>query len=714
MASLRSQHVFPNSVPVCQLICKAAFDALTPQEKRYAHFLSRASFDGGLIVLLQTSPESAPIFLLLQKIFTSQSIQSLRDTKPESVTDEDFQGFLVFAAALFSNMGNYKSFGDSKIVPGLSQEKFLAIVESSAAYADDADKMNALWSACSDKMYSLDAQERELAFPPSGKTGYYSENCTQEDAEFIQSFLTEKGISPYNTRLFKTVNGEYEVRLASADKTSDNGKAGDKVAQLVGTPQYQHEGRIVKVTRGDYSHLMSRVVSNLKEAQEYAANENEKAMLHSYISSFTTGSIDDHKDGSRHWIKDKGPIIETYIGFIESYRDPFGVRGEFEGFVAMVNKEMSQKFENLVESAEKFLPLLPWPREYEKDVFLKPDFTSLDVLTFAGSGIPAGINIPNYNDIRGSEGFKNVSLGNVLSARSDDKRVTFLGDADAELYVKLKSMAFEVQVGLHELMGHGSGKHFQADENGKLNFDINAVRHTETNGPIESYYGAHDTWDSKFTVVASSYEECRAECVGIYMCLSEDILKIFGYEGEAASDIMYINWLLMVRAGLVGLEFFSPGTKIWRQAHMQARYVILQVLLEAGEDLVTVKEVIGEDGKPDLVICLDRSKIATVGKQAIGAFLRKLQVYKTTADVDSGTSLYGRYSAVDEKWLGYREMVLARKQPRPMFVQCHTQLNASGDVELVGFPATVEGIVESFSRRFPVYDTQLEELWKKG
>ena len=41
--------------------------------------------------------------------------------------------------------------------------------------------------------------------------------------------------------------------------------------------------------------------------------------------------------------------------------------------------------------------------------------------------------------------------------------------------------------------------------------------------------------------------------------------SIFGYHGDDADDIIYINWLNMVRAGLLGLEYYTPEANKWRQ-----------------------------------------------------------------------------------------------------------------------------------------------------
>src|SRR5208282_2450640 len=86
---------------------------------------------------------------------------------------------------------------------------------------------------------------------------------------------------------------------------------------------------------------MAKAVECLKQAKEYAANENQEKMLDAYINSFQNGSISLHRESQKWWIKDISPAVETNIGFIEQYRDPHGVRAEWEGLVAIVNKEES-------------------------------------------------------------------------------------------------------------------------------------------------------------------------------------------------------------------------------------------------------------------------------------------------------------------------------------------------------------------------------------
>ena len=56
------------------------------------------------------------------------------------------------------------------------------------------------------------------------------------------------------------------------------------------------------------------------------------------------------------------------------------------GFTAIVDKQLSAKYETLVSGAPELIKVLPWGKDFEVDVFRKPDFTALEVLSFATGG----------------------------------------------------------------------------------------------------------------------------------------------------------------------------------------------------------------------------------------------------------------------------------------------------------------------------------------
>ncbi len=333
--------------------------------------------------------------------------------------------------------GNYLSFGDTKFVPSVPPPAFQSIVKASGS-----SSAVELLDATLHRIYSLSSGELQLAMPGSGVTTYYSSNVTKEDVECVQRWMTSSlpADSSYNTRVFKLSDDSLQLRVAAAD-FRDGGK-------------HSFEGRDIHLIYGDpaFVPFLKAAAAHMDAAKPHAANENQLEMLTKYAAHFRSGDIALHKASQVSWVKDIGPAVECNLGFIESYRDPVGVRGEWEGFVAVVNRKMSQKFSGLVDAAASLLaqvlrlcvlkqlfPVymcaadfgvvalqLPWPSAFEKDTFIRPDFTSLDVIAFASSGVPAGINIPNYDDIRQNVGFKNVSLGNVLSAKSVSEKITFV------------------------------------------------------------------------------------------------------------------------------------------------------------------------------------------------------------------------------------------------------------------------------------------------
>lgn len=543
----------------------------------------RASFAGNRIVLRQVSPESEHIFDFIITLHKHCAGDWKALAAKAGVSDADLTAVLEYAAQFLGNLGNYKSFGDSKFLPRCDEEVFASL----AATSPEAEKH---YQATKGAITKADQPGlMHLGFADDGHmTTYYPEypgapGITKDEIENVSAGMRAKGLLPENTRLQKDPESRFKLLIASAKAPEDGGDLGDSAFS------FNHElpdGKVLPIdlSYGDHDKEMAAITSNIKKAAENADNETQEKMHLAYAKSFEEGSLLAFKDSQRYWIRDQGPMVECNIGFIETYRDPAGIRGEWEGFAAMVNQERTRAFGDLVRSAPTLIPKLPWSKDFEKDKFLSPDFTSLEVLSFCGSGIPAGINIPNYDDIRQTDGFKNVSLGNVLNAKAPDEKIPFIKESDMALYQKYRDPAFEVQVGLHELTGHGCGKLLQETAPGEFNFDQkNPPINPLTGQPVASWYKPGQTWGSVFGGLAGAYEECRAELVAMYLSCEFAALKIFGFgdgtvdmDGEAG-DVLYASYLSMARAGLAAVELWDPKSQKWGQPHCQARFSILKV-----------------------------------------------------------------------------------------------------------------------------------------
>lgn len=652
----------------------------------------------------QTSPESEAIYDFILELHKAAGGDWMGFATKAGLSEDELNAFLQYAAQFLGNGGNYKSFGDSKFLPRCEEKVFAAL----AKLAPEAD---AFYAATKGAIFSADKPGLlHLGFTDDGHmTNYYPESpdITRQEIEAVNAWMRDAGLLPENTRVKKCGGDVYEILIASAVSPTDVSKGGDIGRDVEHTvSDGVLKGKTIKLVYRDHETEMSMISSYIQKAQENAENSMQESMHKSYATSFGEGSMLAHKDSQRYWVQDKGPMVESNIGFIETYRDPAGIRGEWEGFAAVVNQERTRAFGALVESAPALIPTLPWSGEFEKDRFLAPDFTSLEVLSFAGSGIPAGINIPNYDDIRQNFGFKNVSLGNVLSAKAPDEKIPFIKESDQGIYQKYRDPAFEVQVGLHELTGHGCGKLLQETAPDVYNFDVkNPPISPLTNEPVKTWYKPGQTWGSVFGGLAGAYEECRAELVAMFLSCDFSALKIFGFgdgtsnmDGEAG-DVLYASYLSMARAGLAAVEFWDPKSQKWGQPHCQARFAILKCFLEAGNDFCKLDYT--QDDLSDLTISLDRSKILTTGRKAVGDFLQKLHIHKSTANVEEGSEFFSHMSDVGLQFWGtkVRDVVLEKKQPRKVFVQAHTFVDKDGIVGIKHYEATPEGMIQSWVDR---------------
>lgn len=233
---------------------------------------------------------------------------------------------------------------------------------------------------------------------------------TQHEIAAISRLLEEHSIFPENTRIQKVFSSEantFQVLQASIEQ--------DIEPVVLELPALS---ATVKIKRGDHSEEPAKICASLCEAKQHAANEKQELFLSQYIESFRTGDLEVYRNSQRTWITDRSPRVENIFGFVEPYRDPYGIRAEFEGLVAIMDLEETRMLMKLVENSSTFIKRLPWTGgdendgkgPFEKALFEPPDFTSIHckperpksdftdecaALAYCSSIIFPGINLPN-------------------------------------------------------------------------------------------------------------------------------------------------------------------------------------------------------------------------------------------------------------------------------------------------------------------------------
>lgn len=265
--------------------------------------------------------------------------------------------------------------GDQKFTPAISKDKLASLATSASSNAA------ALWEQIQDPIL----RTTPLCLgPPSQLTQstYYPghEGSTfQEDTAFVSKIMDELAILPENTRMEKrSLSPETEViNILQAS-------VAESISTCHETNNSNSNGRSVRLVTGDHKDELARINVYLSRALEFVSNKLQYDMIRKTQESFATGNLATYKDAQRIWVHDKAPPVETVIGFIEPYRDPLGVRSEFEGIVGVHDAAETRVLRELSHMADKFVCRLPWVNgdgdnkgPFEKEVFEAPDFSSI-------------------------------------------------------------------------------------------------------------------------------------------------------------------------------------------------------------------------------------------------------------------------------------------------------------------------------------------------
>ncbi|KAK7219239.1 hypothetical protein V2G26_007242 [Clonostachys chloroleuca] len=678
---------------VFESLCKESQDGKNYQA--YAHHLARACWHGSRVVLRQTSAEAEGIFDFIIALHKACDGHwgLLQD---HGLTQNEVDMWLEFCGMFLSSLGNYFEDGDRKAVPQISKDSIFKMAEILPKSEMNWLETIELMTADKPTRMGYPAEESQSAYYPG------SEICTREEIEAVTKIMSTEKIAPENTRLRKNSAEEsFEIIQASAERDDEPRVLGHLAAE----DQRQFK---VLLRRGDHSQEMTKICAELIKAREVAFTEDQRLAISQLAESFSTGNYQAFLDAQKTWIKDRAPRVEHCMGFLFGYRDPRGVRAEWQAAAGVADRAETEKMGQLVDRSPDIICTLPWavPGEnggkgpFEPSELDTPDFAIIRVLASVSSTVWEATNITIDHDGK-RLGSKNIVYGNRISLNNSPGRPCYyVHPSEAEAYMSCAHIVRFTQTAVHELIGHGTGKLLTETAPGEFNFDhTNPPISPITGYPISTWYKPEETWNSVFGKLAPTVEECRAYLIADYLVDNRAILGMFGYNDNStptADDFMYYAYLQIGVEGLQALRSFEPSDMTWGDDHQQALFAILKHLIQDGEGVLSIDH---DPKTKTLYVRVDRSKIISCGTPSIGRMLCKIHIWHCTADVDACRPFYDALSVVDGEYETWRQVVVSNPEPKWKFLQPNTFIGENGEIILKEYEPSNAGIIQSFAQR---------------
>ena len=480
--------------------------------------------------------------------------------------------------------------------------------------------------------------------------------------------VQHSSVNFYGSGLSETeVNRFYEQLKTADDETPVSFGLNSRLVKENGSLK-----EIVWKTDGMYSAAIVKIVEELKAAESYADDEDQKNVIAQLVSFYQSGDLDAFDRYSISWVKDTASKDDFVNGFIETYSDPLGRKGSWESTVYYVDEEATKRTRLIASEAQWFEDHSPVDPSFRKSQVKGISARAITMVMLGGDCYPAtpiGINLPNSEWIRRDYGSKSVTIENITEAydkasAGNGFMEEFIGsDKERDLLKRYGYITDNLHTDLHECLGHGSGQLLP--------------------GVQQDALGAY----------GSTLEEARADLFGLYYLADFKMLQLGLLPDAEAYKAGYYKY--MMNGLLTQLVRIEKGKDL-EEAHMRNRQLIARWVYEKGlKDEVVV--IVRKEGK-SFVVINDYEAL----RRLFGALLGEVQRIKSEGDYEAGKNLVEKYGTIVDKALRdemaerYESLHLA---PYKGFVNPRMELKKNAKDEIVDVTLDyTEGYTEQMLR----------------